>query len=72
MAGSPEHRKLLERIERAARAESAQERAREWRDASDEARADALVGLCTLAYEAALATGFEKEPLKLVRLPRRR
>lgn len=71
MPGRPEHRKLLEQIERAARAESAESRALEWRDATDEARAEALVSLCILAHEAALASGYEKEPLKLVRLPRR-
>ncbi len=71
MAGSPEHRKLLERIELAARAEGAEERASEWRDATDEARSVALVSLCIFAYEAAHTSGYEKPPLKLVRLPRR-
>lgn len=71
MAGEPKHRKFLERIERAARAESAEARASEWRDATDEARSVALASLCTLAYEAALATGYEKPPLELLRLPRR-
>jgi hypothetical protein len=71
MPGRPEHRKLLERAERAARAEGAQARALEWSHATDEARAEALVSLCVLAHEAALETGYEKEPLKVVRLPRR-
>jgi hypothetical protein len=72
MAGNPEHQRLLERIEQAARAESAEARASEWREATDEARSVALASLCTLAYEAALTTGYEKPPLELVRLPRRR
>jgi hypothetical protein len=71
VAGNPEHRKLLERVELAARAESAEVRASEWRDATDEARSEALVSLCIFACEAALTTGYEKPPLKLVRLPRR-
>jgi hypothetical protein len=71
MAGKPEHRRLLERIEQAARAESAEARALEWRDATDEERAEALISLCTFAYEAALATDYEKPPLPVVRLPRR-
>jgi len=71
MAGNPEHRKLLERIELAARAESAEAHASEWRDATDEARSEALVSLCIFAYEAALTTGYEKPQLLLVRLPRR-
>lgn len=71
MPGIPEHRKLVERIELAARAESAEARASEWRDATDEARAEALVGLCIFAYEAARTTGYQKPPLELVRLPRR-
>jgi hypothetical protein len=71
MPGRPEHRALLERIERAARAESAEARAMEWRNASDETRAEALAGLCILAWEAALASGYCKPALALVRLPRR-
>jgi hypothetical protein len=71
MAGNSEHRKLLDRIELAVRTESAEARASEWREATDEARSVALVSLCIFAYEAALTTGYEKPPLKLVRLPRR-
>lgn len=61
----------MERAEKAARAESSEARALEWRDKTDEARAEALVSLCILAHAAALSSGYEKEPLKLVRLPRR-
>jgi hypothetical protein len=71
MAGSQAHRKLLERIERAARAEDAESRAAEWRDASDEVRAETLIGLCILAWELAMASGYEKPPLPRVQLPRR-
>jgi hypothetical protein len=59
MAGNPEHRKLLERIELAARAESAEARASEWCDATDEARSEALVSPCIFAYEGALTTDYE-------------
>lgn len=72
MAGLPQHRKLLERIERAARAEDTAARAAEWANATDEARAEALAGLCILACEAALQSGYEKPPLKRVPLPRQR
>jgi hypothetical protein len=72
MPGRPEHAKLLMRMARAAEAESAEARAREWATASDERRSAALISACIVAWHGAQATGYQKPSLPLVRLPRKR
>jgi hypothetical protein len=72
MPGRPEHAQLLARMARAAESESAEARAREWATASDERRSAALLSACIVAWHGARETGYQKPPLPLVRLPRKR
>jgi|GEM_PF-3138745 len=73
-SGRERHRKLVERLEAAARAESLEARVAEWRGRSERERGEALARLMAMAAELSRSRpqAYRKPPLNFPRFSSRR